>query len=393
MSPRHRRLPQPTQRPTSSPLTYRDSLPPPLPSPAAPPTASEIAALDAAVSDASVAELKPGDGAYLGADWATRGDWVGRYGTRMAVLCAAGAPFNHEIINDWTYKYSYDLGPDRRPVEGVRHWIQWLHTDDPRVLWDPLVDTRREADWDDHGETYAKELEGPDLWIAVTVPAGVSRLSAYFVNKDGHVGFNRWRDYLVELRPWRADVRDSYQLKPFGVAKVREFWGGVYENFAVAGPGRFYLHISRNNSGCCSILSAVMTDKLTGPPTAHEGVQCKMSSSAEYAAYQAPPNVATTDPKRPDALDSLRTFWSDSYEAMDKRRLVPQTTADRILAYRTLAALRANADDKTPFDKLMAWWRRKLPLVTVDDRTMFIPEMQVIYKAETIAYPQITHIH
>ncbi|HEY3332353.1 MAG TPA: two-component regulator propeller domain-containing protein [Capsulimonadaceae bacterium] len=364
----------------------------PFPSPAKPPTADEIAAIDAIAADDKLADLKPGEGAYLGADWATRGDWVGRYGSRLAILCAAGAPFNHEIINDWTYKYDYDLGPNRQPGDSVRHWIHWLRTEDPRVLWDPVIGARRESEWDDHGEAYSWSQEGPDLWVGVSVPAGAHRISAYFVNKDGHDGANRTRDYLMELLPWRSDVRDAAILKPFASVRIREFWGGEYHSFVVAGPAKFYLHVSRNNS-FNTILPAIMIDKLTGPPTPLEGVQCTYCKTAQYASYMASPIVTGNVDPRATAIDPLRKLWLDIDLAACKRKLTSQLVANRVYCYRSLSATANRSADKTPYTQMMAWWRRKLPLVTDEDRKTFLPAMRSIYAAETVAYPQIKNIH
>ncbi|HEY3332357.1 MAG TPA: hypothetical protein VGK19_20175 [Capsulimonadaceae bacterium] len=329
------------------------------------------------MTDSSLADLKAGDGAYVGADWATRGDWIGRYGSKLAILCAADSPLNHEIYNDSTYRVDGDLGPNRSAGDGLRRWIQWLRTSDPRVLYDPVIGARREAEWDDHGETYPMSKEGPDIWTTVSVPAGIHRLTAYFVNKDGHGGLNEQRDYFLELLPWREDVRDAAELKAFGTVRIREFWGGVHEVFVVAGPAKFYLHVARNNS-FNTILCSVMLDKLAGPPTAYEvkhpGLHSVYLFAKEYDAYMKPPKAAT-EKKLVLEAENARKLWANLDAAASKRRLASSMIANRVLCYRALRAS-ANGTDNTD---LLAWWRRSLPMATAEDRTAFTRATAAIY--------------
>jgi len=362
----------------------------PFPSAAKAPTSEELTELDAAVTSPSLADLKPGEGAYVGVDWSTRGDWVGRYGGRYAMLCSADSPLDHEISNDRSYTVGGDIGPDRRPGDGVRRWIQWLRTDDPRVLYDPVIGSRREAEWDDHGEGYPFTQEGPDVWATVSVPAGVHRLSAYFVNKDGHVGANRQRDYLVALLPWRADMRDSLELKSYGPARIRQFWGGAHQVFVVCGPAKYYLHVSRNNSFNTTLCS-IMLDKLIGPPTEYEikypGLHSVYLLTKRYDAYLAPPDAARASAVDPKGTDAARKLWSDLDAAAGKRLLAPAIGADRVFCYRAAAAV-PGCDPA-----LLAWWRRSLPMVTDDDRVEFVKAMSDIYKDEVRLVPGLNNPH
>ena len=48
--------------------------------------------------------LAPGTGAFLGDDWATQGDWVGRYGRQYAALCAMQGGGDHIYAEDLRYR-------------------------------------------------------------------------------------------------------------------------------------------------------------------------------------------------------------------------------------------------------------------------------------------------
>jgi len=356
-----------------------------LPSPAAPPTLGELGAIDESLKTASAKEMAPGDGAFLGEDWSTRGDWVGRYGSRRTVLFAGDAPFDHDIANDLSYTVHGDIGPNREERDRLRRWIEWLRTDDPRVLYDPVIGTRREAEYDDHAEDYPMSHEGPDVWITVDVPAGVHRLSAYMVNKDGHGYGNRDRDYLVELLRYQDDPWQSMELPVIASARVREFWDGVYVSFAVCGPSKFYLAVRKNNS-FNAIISSVMIDKISGPPTPLEVMDEKLYKSppppsvflmvpqvAEYTAPPPAPNI-TTLPTAKAATD----LWPDFANGCGHPELASQLVAYQLLCYRALAA---GALDPT-IAKELTYWRRSLPYETDADRDNFKTAMAVIYKAE-----------
>ena len=125
-------------------------------------------------------------------------------------------------------------------------WLHELRWEDPRVLYDPIVGYRRQGNWVDNGQAYPLTHEGPDLWIAADVPAGMHRVSLYFFNKDGHKAKNRWRDYLLELRtggdldpaPKRRMPEGAEDAtRVLATARVKDFWGGVYHRFAVRGAG------------------------------------------------------------------------------------------------------------------------------------------------------------
>lgn len=244
----------------------------PFPAPAAPATAAELRAYAAALS-------KPTKAQFLDEDWTTAGDWIGRYGRQSAMLCAAAAPENHPCGLSWDYfTISGSIGPHFRDGEGLRHWLHAFEFPGPNALWDPWVGLHREAEWDDHGETYPRTFEGPDVEANIDIKAkGSFRVSAYFFNPNGHDGSARFRDYLVELRPWPVGKKfpapprlltenpDTWPL--LDSTRVRDFaGGGVWEKFIVPGPGRYMIRVRRNGS-FNAILNGVFIDRLEGEDT------------------------------------------------------------------------------------------------------------------------------
>ncbi|MDQ3812567.1 MAG: hypothetical protein M3347_01295, partial [Armatimonadota bacterium] len=145
----------------------------PFPSPAQPPGSRELAALRQRVQ-ATSQSFTPGTGAYLGEDWLTWGDWVGRYGREYAALCGMAGPGNHYFGWDASYQTKIEAGPHSVGENYVYHWIQWLRTDNPKVLYNPVLGTRRQGEVNDGSydrERYPFSYEGPDLWVTVEVPA------------------------------------------------------------------------------------------------------------------------------------------------------------------------------------------------------------------------------
>ncbi len=217
----------------------------------------------------------------LDSDWRTEGNWLGRYGTYRAVLCAMNSPSDLYSGAGWRrFLCAAKIGPHRHFGDVLRHWVQWLYTSDPRVLELPknyldmqymrglapsAQQGRREAEWDDHGEAYPMTWQGPGIYASVHVPPGLFFLAFYNVNKDGHTGTNRWRDYTVDVRqaPGGAAQMESLPLAQFNSwpefarQRIVGFWSGVYTRFMVHGPITLCIKLGRNYS-FNTILSAVM---------------------------------------------------------------------------------------------------------------------------------------
>ncbi len=262
------------------------------------PNASQLRILRAVVQSERD-EFAVGDAAFLDEDWRTLGDWTGRYGRSRTILCSMGSPFDHIFVRNVDYdEIIGQLGYNRTSDDRLRHWLHWRKSDDARVLYNPLLGYRREAEWDDHGETYPMSQDGPNLWVSVGVPAGMHQLSLYFFNKDGHDGANRLRDYNIELRrvleplpPWPSALpgkttdpgyaqafekmfvdywdkryelcRRAEKQPVLDQTRVVNFWGGVYKSFALRGPAKYWIKVDKNAS-FNTILQAVFLQPLGG---------------------------------------------------------------------------------------------------------------------------------
>ena len=193
---------------------------------------------------------------YVSDDWATKGDWCGRYGGRIAYLCSMDAPWGSHIIGrDFGYTLDGRIGEHHRKGDSLRHWVHQVITDNRNSLYSPKIGCRRQAEWDDHSETYPTTWEGPDLIVSVVITSGWHKVSFYFNNKDGHEGLNFRRDYTIEVDDGTGSCLRS---------RVVNFRNGVYKVFALNGPCRKQFRIRRNGS-YSTILSGIFIDKFFEP--------------------------------------------------------------------------------------------------------------------------------
>ncbi len=336
-----------------------------LPLPAAPPTVAELAAMMARVNSLH-AKIPVGGGVYLGQDWRTQGDWVGHYGRQYGLLCSVASPLDELFVREPTYGIEGSLGPHIQDKDLLRHFMSYMKTDNPKTLYGPIGGYRTQSEWDDHGETYPRTFEGPDVWVTVTVPQGVYKVSLYDFNKDGHGDENRLRDYTVDLLPYRDDIEDAENLPPLAHARTRDFWNPLYQSFLVRGPSKYYLRVAKNNS-LNVILSGVFIDKVAAPPTwgdklpmAFMGIihfdPPDLTNTSLPASANTPPMVAAQ--ALWSALDAAQTDLGDS------ALLVPY----RMLALRAAQASGGSAP-------LLANWRWNLDIWVDDDRQTFLNYM------------------
>lgn len=296
--------------------------------------------------------LPCGGAVALYQDWRTQGDWVGRYGRLYTILCATNSPFNHQISHSVPYLVDEDIGPNHDPGDSVRNWIHWKHTNDPRVLYNPCLGYRRQAEWDDHGEAYPRTHEGPDIWVKVVVPTGVHRLSLYFFNKDGHEGANRYRDYLIEIKDWESDEAQRLAGRTLAKSRVRDFWGGQYSSFLLTGSGAYAIHIARQSS-LNTIVSAVMLDKLEGTAIPADNEALPFMAGVRY------------DPPKPGVYSPSFVAVGRIWNALQERRYCPRQVIEAqyhgILLYRFAAQSGVS-------EKLLGNWRWSLRLWMPTDR-------------------------
>jgi len=346
---------------------------PPLPLPAAPPTAAELNAMLAQVKSLH-SKMPAVSAVYLGEDWRTQGDWVGRYGRQYARLCA----MDHVLTCTDAYSVEGLIGDNHKPNDGLRWWTTWAQTDNPKSLYTPVIGTRRQAEWDDHGEDYPQSFAGPDLWIRVRLSEGdVHRISLYFMNKDGHDGDNRYRDYLVQVKPYRKSLEAADAAPTLAQARVRSFWGGVYEQFAVKSPGDYYLKVCRNYSHN-TILSAILIDKLAGEQSVTDSEPLAYMNQVRYDP--ASPEVKKNNNRPVAAAIALWSALDGSYNLAGATNLqLPY----RLLSYRAVQAAGGQ-------QSLLANWRWHLQMWNAEDRKEFTATMARSFHTVTLNGVRLT---
>jgi hypothetical protein len=385
---------QPHEEPTSEIAS--------LPAVAAPPTLLQLQGLLTRVADLKEPHRRI-DAAYVGEDWSTKGDWVGRYGTRYALLCSMGAPLDHRVINDTNYQVEGRLGPhpyakgEKYKDQGLRHWVHRKRWDDPRVLYNPLIGYRRQADWDDNGEVYPMSYEGPDIWMKVRIPAGTHRVTLYFFNKDGHEGHNRLRDYLIDVKRGHESLLVAEESPTLARTRIKDFWGGVHKSFLLQGPGDYYFVLRKNNS-FNTIVQSVTIDKLNGPPTEDEGSRDVWLGDVRHESptpevmrelYKAVLADATLQKTRPLAKADLVgaiALWNALDNAYDKSGNQDLQIPLRLLAYRTVHQAVGTVETG---QALLKAWRWALPLHLTEDRSTFTTAMKNAWTSLSRENPEL----
>jgi hypothetical protein len=390
---------------------------PPLPSPAKPPTAEELAALLSrlkAKSPVALGERAEGAGGeggasnarvsrvsvektsdrpkmqncFLGDDWMTWGDWIGRYGRQFNVLCAAATPFDHDM--NWGNHYAIERKIDEQYGQNgkdcLRGWIQWAETRNRKTLYDPVAGVRRQSEWDDHGESYSSRWEGPNINVSIKIPEGANRVSAYFFNKDGHSRKNRFRDLLITMYKYNEEIDLSKSEAPLfqpdklellGRARVCDFWGGVYKQFIFPAPGDYLLRIEKNSS-FNTIVSGVFIDKIAGPTTYFDDLPMAFFGQVKFS----PPKPDEPNEGEEKAVKAARELWDAAAEARSDPAKVHFSRYCQLMACRT--ALAANVDSK-----LAQNWRWHLGLWTIDDRLEFARTVDAAWARESVDTPGI----
>jgi hypothetical protein len=296
-----------------------------LPAPAAPPNLDQLNAMLATLSKVPFVEpSKQPAVVRLDDDWLTKGDWLGRYGRYWACCCAMIAPRPYlwgAGLPD-TVDFYARIGPHCSRGDLMRHWVHWLYTKNPNSMEMPPAFyssrvmhglttpdfTRRQSEWDDHGEVYPMSQVGPDLYCTVKVPQGLFFLSLYDFNKDGHWGANRHRDFTLSLKyhppsgpsdedPDPLSNISAFERQPqLAGGRFRDFWGGVYKRFLVRGPTEITIRISRNHS-FCTILAGVFVDLIDREPapyfcTVEEWKAKSADAERESASLRSEPAAA-----------------------------------------------------------------------------------------------------
>jgi hypothetical protein len=258
---------------------------PPFPSTAAPPSHGDLQRMLDELRKVEP-DIKPKPAIVpLTDDWRTQGTWIDRYANFAGVLCAMGGGGTDFVCGYMAPHFAHRawLGKNCRKGDYLRYWVHWIHTNDRRSLQNRHFGGRKQSEWDDHGEEYPMSLDGPHVYGTVLLPKGHYVISTYIFNKDGHDGYNRFRDFLVELKltPMTRKTFDNLGLvgsdaellfeKATGGARSRVhwFWGGVHKRFSLTLPEPGYLTVRVNrNYSFNTIISSIFVDpvdELCGP--------------------------------------------------------------------------------------------------------------------------------
>jgi hypothetical protein len=354
---------------TWAPLATRTTASP-LPAPADLPTLDDAKAFSAQIAKLS-AQLAPGEAYYLADDWRTEGDWVGRYGSGFAKLCAM-ADGDEDYALAPGYDASVEMGPnhDSTTPEPVS-FRNGDSSDELYTLYSPELGHRRDAeanDWSYDKNLYPESYNGPDLWVRVTVPDGVHCLSLYFHNYDAHLGGgNKYRDYDLKLVADDPDPAKVQSAAPLARARVNDFWGGVYKQFLICGPGKFVVKIGRNRSFVTK-LQAVFLDRVTGQAPDNPG----KLPGFDTAQYEIPDEPVDYQPSPlTKAADDL---WNSLDQSLGMRGAIPLQIPFHIWCYRAAIAGQAPA-------QLLERWRWEIGIWNDDDRRKFDAAMKAAHTA------------
>jgi hypothetical protein len=330
----------------------------PFPAPAHAPDLAELNGLLKELAAVPAARLTNGAVLPLEDDWRTEGQWLGRYGRFWIALCANWSPKDDVWGAGWDVQYDARMGLNHAPGDSLRYWVHWLATKDNRCLemsptylhsrvlkklttWD--VD-RRESEWDDHGEDYPMNKDGPHIYCSLSIPEGLFYLSLYEIDPNGHDWNNRFRDYEISIRPHpgRASLdkrignttimRSFYDIAEFDQkpelahARAHDFYAGVYKRFLVRGPARLTVQVNRNYS-FNTILSGVMLDLVDELPppyycTRQEWEQRQAVTSAQNSSPAfIPADNATEAAQRLAAALAAMPAKNETWWAENQRRI------------------------------------------------------------------------
>ena len=312
-------------------------------------------------------------------DYATQGDWVGRYGDRLAWVYEL--PWARQFLRDTGVALDVQLGPHRASeADEAYTYIASLRGENPRVLYNPAIGTRRMDELNDgtwQQRKYPVSWEGPGLWVSVTVPAGAHRVAIYLLNNDGHRGPARYRDYVLQLKTYAPAMRDAEAAPDLARCRVTDFWDGVYASFAVSGPGQYWVVVGRHRSNVTKF-SGIFVDRV-GEVAAGEIEAERPSLRGVVFQTQA---VPAPDGAENGAVVAARAAWAKLDEEAALGTVAPDDWARRRELLR--AAKAAGASEPLLFN-----WRWKLGVWASADRADFAATMAQIEakRQESLARP------
>jgi hypothetical protein len=312
--------------------------------------------------------------AFLGDDWVTRGDGMGRYGCQKV---------NFPFYGTSGWASGYDVlvcvGPSA-PLGGPCYYFDDNQPDDRRVLYIPNAFKRTQGEFNDASfdNRCVRESEGPDLWLKVKVPdEGVHRLSLFFINFDGHKKDNRCRDYLIEVKDGSLEAKDADFTAPMAKARVCDFYQPVYKQFLLAGGHAYWIKINRNYSFVTKI-SGIFLDRVQGD--AKQDID-SLPHPLLDADHWGPPKIPEIKVDAPLAVRSAKKLWDDLDARYDDATAAPLQLPLRLQAYQLALDQKADAN-------LLANWKWKLCLWDESDRLEFCRQMDFGYDKTIAQNPQ-----
>ncbi len=319
---------------------------------------------DFAILDAAqIARIGTGETAAQGALWnidtRTRGDWVGRYGDRLANL-------NYrDFRRDSRASADVSLGWNARADGPYVHTASQDNADS-NVLYNPAFGTRRIDELNDgtwQTDKYPLSFDGPSLWCQIEVGAGAHRVSIYFYNNDGKSDMMRYRDYVLQLKPWSEAIKDAENAPDLARCRISDFQNGTYASFALSGPGKYWIKIGRHRSNVTK-LAGVFIDRIgeVAPLTAPN--PAGILRGEQYQTQLTPVAVAGENA----IIAATRAAWLRLDERAARGEIVPNDWTQR---HQLLRAARAAGADEA----LLYNWRWKLGLWTDADRAEFVDTM------------------
>jgi RNA polymerase sigma factor (sigma-70 family) len=364
--------------PASSPVSApaKITTPPPMPEAAPTPSAEELAQLAAGIrslpsNDAPVAT-------FVSQDWDTQGDWVGRYGRQAAYW----PEFERLPRPTSGYELEPFAGPHRANVPtGVYYFCNDPDAKSPKALYMPTSGKRMIGEWNDggwQGNIFGPNFEGPDLWLKVTVPQGLTRVSIYFHNLGANGGDDRWRDYTIELRQNVGSTTDVEHAPALAMARVATAQDIAYRTFLLSG-GKYWLRVRSNYSHMAGV-SAVFFDRVEPRPDSHD--EDDMTSRYLGGVRYDPPLVPPRSASEGDNLRAARDLWDALDAAYENSASASLQFPDRFVAYRAAAANGASPE-------LLANWRWTLHLWTTEDRSQWENVMARSREALKTAKPEM----
>jgi hypothetical protein len=326
-------------------------------------------AYDAMAAALAATPAAPLSAAYLGEDWVTRGDGAGRYGWQKVNFPFSGT-------GGWAQGYDVKVSVGPHQTQGGPYfWFDTNDTDDGRVLYMPNDFHRASGEWNDGSfdrERNPPTMEGPDLWLRVTVPSsGTHRLALYFISYDGRVRDNRFRDFVVEVKAGALTKGAADFAPALARARVSDFYEPVYKQFLLAGGSDYWVKITRNHSHVAK-LAAAFLDRMPGPAVGASDVD-RLPFPLLDPQQWGPPAAPPPADDEPAAVRSARRLWDELDARYADAAVVPLQLPLRMQAYRLAA-------DNGASPALLANWRWHLHLWGDADRLEFCRQMDAGYQ-------------